>query len=88
MQPAGIKAFAARTENRSSIYAYEQRPREFEEPYRSLIRKDEKVWTFFQAQPPGYRKMVIWWVVSAKREETRSQRLKKLIQACRAEKRL
>jgi uncharacterized protein YdeI (YjbR/CyaY-like superfamily) len=36
-------------------------------------------WRFFEAQPPGYRKLVSWWILSAKKEETRLNRLKKLI---------
>jgi uncharacterized protein YdeI (YjbR/CyaY-like superfamily) len=33
-----------------------------------------------QAQIPSYRKAVSWWVVSAKKEETRQRRLDKLIE--------
>src|SRR5262247_2486238 len=71
MREAGLKAFEARRENRSGIYAYEQRRDQLEEPYRSLLRKNKAAWTFFQAQPPGYRKTLGWWVISAKKEETR-----------------
>ncbi len=80
MQPAGLKAFEARRENRSGIYAYEQRPGEFDEPYLGLMKKDKTAWAFFQAQPPSYRRTLIWYVVSAKQEETRLKRLKKLIE--------
>jgi len=34
---------------------------------------------FFQAQPPGYRKVATFYVMSAKREETRARRLATLI---------
>jgi len=80
MQPAGLKAFEERRENRSGIYSYEQRSPEFDEPYLSIIKKDKAAWTFFQAQPPSYRKTLIWYVVSAKQEETRLKRLKTLIE--------
>ncbi len=88
MQPAGLKAFEARRENRSGIYAYEQRPREFDEPYLGLMKKDKAAWTYFQAQSPSYRRTLIWFVVSAKQEETRLKRLKRLIEACAAGRRL
>jgi uncharacterized protein YdeI (YjbR/CyaY-like superfamily) len=79
MQPTGAKAFAARQENRSGIYSYEQcRPR-LEEPYGSQLRANEAAWKFFQAQAPSYRKIMGWWVVSAKQETTRQKRLQKLI---------
>ena len=87
MQPRGLAAFAERRENRSGIYAYEQRPLELAEPYRSVLHKDERAYAFFRAQPPSYRKRVTWWVVSAKREATRTARLAKLIEMSAGEKR-
>ena len=80
MQPMGAKAFAARRENKSGIYAYEQRQAQLEEPYASKMRKNKAAWDFFQAQPPSYRKTLCWWVVSSKQEETRLKRLEKLIE--------
>ena len=79
MRPAGLAAFNARIENRSGIYSYEQRSEQLPEPYASALRKNPAAWTFFQAQPPSYRKAIGWWIVSAKQEETRRRRLKKLI---------
>ena len=80
MKPAGRKAFEARRDDRSGIYSYEQRAQaklgsEFERRFRS----NTKAWEFFQAQPPGYRTTATFWVVSAKREETRRRRLATLI---------
>src|SRR5216684_2739526 len=68
MRPAGLKAFEARQENRSGIYAYEQRSPELEEKYARIFKRNKPAWKFFQSQPPGYRKTANWWVVSAKRE--------------------
>jgi len=88
MRPAGLKAFAARREYRSGIYSYEQRTAELPEPYAKMLKKNKPAWDFFQAQPPSYRKMMNWYIVSAKKEETRSQRLKKLISDSAKGKRL
>ncbi|HJX24997.1 MAG TPA: YdeI/OmpD-associated family protein, partial [Chthoniobacterales bacterium] len=63
MWPTGAKAFEARRENKSGIYAYEQRQAQLEEPYASRMRKNKAAWDFFQAQPPSYRKTLSWWVV-------------------------
>jgi uncharacterized protein YdeI (YjbR/CyaY-like superfamily) len=80
--PAGEKAFVARKENTSGIYSYEQRRERLEEPYASMLKTHEKASAFFEAQPPGYRKIMGWFIVSAKREETRLARLKILVEAC------
>jgi uncharacterized protein YdeI (YjbR/CyaY-like superfamily) len=80
MRPEGLAAFARRRENKSGIYSYEQRRDQLEEPYGALLRENAAAWEFFQAQPPGYRKTIGWWVVSAKQEATRRQRLQKLIE--------
>jgi uncharacterized protein YdeI (YjbR/CyaY-like superfamily) len=79
--PAGITAYQARKENRSGIYSYEQRAAELVEPYASQFKRNKAAWKFFQTQPPGYRKIMNWYVVSAKQEQTRLARLRKLIEA-------
>jgi uncharacterized protein YdeI (YjbR/CyaY-like superfamily) len=80
MCPAGLKAFKLRKEEKSGIYSYENRKSAVlggvaQERFRSR----RKAWRFFQSQSTSYRQTLIWWVVSAKREETRKQRLEKLI---------
>ena len=80
MTPAGLNAYALRKEFRSGIYSYEQRPAELVEPYASQFKKNKAAWKFFQAQPPGYRKLMTWFIVSAKTEETRQKRLARLIE--------
>lgn len=80
IQPAGLKAFEARKENRSGIYSYEQRSAELVEPYQARFKRNKAAWKFFQSQPAWYRKVANWWVVSAKREETRLKRLDQLIE--------
>jgi len=79
MAPLGEKAFAARKENRSGIYSYEQRSAELVEPHAGKLRCNKAAAKFFAAQPPSYRKAANWWVISAKQEETRPSRLEKLI---------
>src|SRR2546423_7360934 len=80
MHPAGLAAFERRTEERSGIYSYEQRKSARLDPAAERsFRANKKAWTFFQAQAPGYRQAATWWVISAKREETRKKRLTTLI---------
>jgi uncharacterized protein YdeI (YjbR/CyaY-like superfamily) len=88
MRPTGLKAFAARIENKSGIYSYEQRSTELSQPYATLLKKNKAACNFFENQPPSYRKMIGWWIISAKKEETRMARLEKLISASAQGKRL
>jgi uncharacterized protein YdeI (YjbR/CyaY-like superfamily) len=77
---AGLQAFQRRTADRSAIYAYEQRKgAKLTAEHEKLFRTNKDAWTFFQAQPPWYRRTSSWWVISAKREETRTTRLARLI---------
>jgi uncharacterized protein YdeI (YjbR/CyaY-like superfamily) len=88
MRPAGARMFAERRENKSGIYSYEQRTTELATQDAKVLRQNKSAWDFFQAQPPSYRKMISWWIVSAKKEETRSKRLQKLMAASARGKRL
>jgi uncharacterized protein YdeI (YjbR/CyaY-like superfamily) len=84
VEPAGRKAFELRTDDNSSIYSYENRPAELPAAYEQQFRADAKAWDFFSAQSPSYRRLCIWWVVSAKQETTRVRRLATLIADSRA----
>ena len=81
MTPAGLKAFEARRDDRSAIYAYEQRhTAELTAAETEQFMANKQAWTWFQAAAPSYRKTALHWVVSAKREETRQKRLTTLIE--------
>lgn len=78
--PAGLAAFEKRRDDKSSIYAYEQRKTaELPEEYERRFRQNAAAWEFFQAQAPWYRRNVTHWVISAKKEETREKRIATLI---------
>jgi len=80
MAPAGEKAFAAREEGRSGVYSFEQeRPKELSPAYRKRFKANRKAWDWYQSQAPYYRRTTAFWVMSAKREETREKRLATLI---------
>ena len=88
MRPSGFKTFASRIENKSGIYSYEQRTTELAEPWATHLKKNKAAWNFFQTQSPSYRKMIGWWIISAKKEETRMARLAKVISESAKRKRL
>jgi uncharacterized protein YdeI (YjbR/CyaY-like superfamily) len=80
MTPPGLKAFAVRRENKSGIYSYEQRPDKLVEPYASLLASSPRAHKFFAKQAPSYQRAAIWWVISAKKEETRLKRARTLVE--------
>lgn len=88
MLPSGLAAFDEKRQYRSGIYAYEQRRPELDEPYLGQFKRNKAAFDFFMAQPPGYRKIAIWYIVSAKKEETRLKRLERLIETSASGKRL
>jgi uncharacterized protein YdeI (YjbR/CyaY-like superfamily) len=80
MHESGLAAFSRRSEARSGIYAYENRQTELSAAYEKRFRAKKSAWDFFQAQAPWYRRTSIYWVMSAKKEETRERRLATLIE--------
>ena len=79
VHPAGHRVFQERDKKRSLQYSYEVRERQFDAAYERQFRANGKAWEFYQAQAPWYRRVSCYWVMSAKREETRVRRLATLI---------
>lgn len=79
MRPAGLAAWELRDEARSGIYSFEGKAATFSAGQEARFRKNQRAWTFFEAQPAGYRRLAAHYVSSAKREETRDRRLAALI---------
>ena len=80
MRPAGEAAFARRRADRSGTYSFEQEGELALEPeQQARFEADAAAWAYFAAQPPSYRTPALWWVISAKRPETRERRLATLI---------
>jgi len=88
MMPSGLAAFAKRDDKRTGIYAFENAPRELPAKFLKTFRANKEAWKFFSAQPPGYRRLAVFWVVSAKREETQIRRLGQLLELSENRERL
>ena len=79
MFTAGLKAFEGAKDQRRK-YSYEQRMGvRSAAPGEKRFRENRKAWDFFQSQPPWYRRTATFWVISAKKEETRQRRLATLM---------
>jgi uncharacterized protein YdeI (YjbR/CyaY-like superfamily) len=89
MSEPGLQAFALRRKARSRIYSYEQTTTaRLTRTEQARFRKDKAAWKYFAAQPRGYRHLVLWRIVSAKRADTRARRFGALIEASREQRRL
>jgi uncharacterized protein YdeI (YjbR/CyaY-like superfamily) len=88
MHDAGLTAFERRRDNKSRIYSYENAPKTFAAADEKKFRANKKAWKFFNEQAPSYRRVVVYWVMSAKKEETHAARLVKLIEASAEGRRL
>lgn len=83
MHEAGLRAFADRDTGNSRRYSFEQKPSRLDPASARAFRANPRAWKFFRAQAPWYQRTSIFWVMDAKREETRARRLRELI-ACSA----
>jgi uncharacterized protein YdeI (YjbR/CyaY-like superfamily) len=79
MREPGLAAFARRTESRSRAYSFESKPLALAPAYEKRLRANRRAWAWFRTQAPWYRRTSAFWVMSAKREETRERRLAALI---------
>jgi uncharacterized protein YdeI (YjbR/CyaY-like superfamily) len=81
MMPAGVAAWERRDPARSGIYSFErQEAAAFDAEAERRFARNRAAWKYFQAQPPGYRRLATHYVISAKRPETRERRLSALIE--------
>jgi len=84
----GLKAYRERDPKRQFLYLYEQQDGPLDPAYAKRFKANARAWTFFEAQPPGYKRLMIRRIMSGKKEETREKRLADLIRMCAAQKRM
>jgi len=88
MRPAGLAAYEKRSEARSEVYSYENKPEQFSPELESRFRENTAAWEFFSRQSTSYKRTIMFYVMGAKQEATRFSRLDKLMQACMEGKRM
>ena len=81
MKPAGLAVFEQRHASQQEGYSYERKEAQLDDAMVKRFRAHRKAWEFWEAQPPYYRRTLAWWVISAKRDETKAKRLEQLIAA-------
>ena len=77
----GRDAWQRRDPKKTGVYSFENRPKTFERPLERTFKADKAAWAFFCAQPPGYRRLMTFYVMSAKQAETRASRLARVIKS-------
>lgn len=82
MKPSGLRIFERRSsKNDTPEYSYEQKSIiKLDHIYQQRFESNKAAWNFFQNQAESYQKAAVWWVMSAKKEETKKRRLIKLIE--------
>ena len=89
MTEAGLQAYSHRQDNRSKVYAYEQESSaELSPDTLQEFKRNARAWAFFESTPPSYKRVILHWVTSAKKPETRASRFATLLQACESGERL
>ena len=89
VHPAGLRAWDGRDAAPGGIAPrVADRQAALEAPMQVRFEADPVAWNWFQQQPPGYRRLAIWWVMDAKRAETRERRLTTLIDESASQRRI
>ena len=76
---AGLAAYEGRDPKLQNRYSFENRDTAFDAAAEKAFRADRKAWAAFEKMPPSYRLAATWWVMGAKRAETKGRRLATLI---------
>lgn len=88
MEPSGLKEFENRKNYSQAKYSYEEKIEKLSTEFLKKFKAKKSAWEYFQNQPPYYKRTVSFWIMSAKKEETRLRRLKILINDCAKKKKI
>ena len=88
MRAAGKAAFDVRDAAKTEAIARVRDAARLGEAYEAQFQANRAAWEFFSTQPPGYRRMAVRFVMTAKRHETQAKRLATLIQISASGRRL
>jgi uncharacterized protein YdeI (YjbR/CyaY-like superfamily) len=77
--PSGIAAFERRADIAAAPYSFENRNVTLSPAFMKRLKANAKAWKFFQSEPPGYRHITVFWVMQAKKEETREKRFRTML---------
>jgi uncharacterized protein YdeI (YjbR/CyaY-like superfamily) len=88
MAPPGLQAFERRDRKKTKQYSYERAQPVFDPAIERAFKANAPAWTFFRSQPPGYQRLLTFWIMSAKKDEARLRRLAALVKTSAEGKRM
>lgn len=80
MHASGLAAYEKRDPKRTGIYSFENDPAKLTPLFEKKFRANKKAWDFFQEQAPYYKRLMIYRIMNAKKEETKIRKLDQLIE--------
>ena len=87
MTSAGERAYE-QNKGKTGLYSYENEQKELTLAEEAAFKENKAAWADWEKRPRGYRKTVLHWITSAKRDETRAKRLAQLIEDSAAGRRI
>jgi len=82
MRPAGLQAFHGRTQIAVAPYSFETAPVPLDAALEKRFRANRRAWKSWETRAPGYRRTSTFWIMQAKKPETRLRRLEYIIGRC------
>jgi uncharacterized protein YdeI (YjbR/CyaY-like superfamily) len=79
MHPAGVRAFEERDRRKDAIYSYDRPVADLPADMLERLRADEAAHGYWQSRTASFRRQVTYWIVSARRPETRERRFTALL---------
>ena len=79
MHPSGVRAYEERDRTKDATYSYERPAAELPPDWTARFRDNAVAWEQWMAETPSYRRTATYWVMSAKRPETRARRFETLV---------
>jgi uncharacterized protein YdeI (YjbR/CyaY-like superfamily) len=85
MTDAGLEKFQARGKD-NGVEPLPV-PQKLSQKYEGELKKDKKAWEIFKGLPPSHQKRYVFYIMEAKKEETRFRRVKKAVEMLKEENR-
>jgi uncharacterized protein YdeI (YjbR/CyaY-like superfamily) len=88
VKPSGLEVFKQRDEKKTNRYSFEQKEAKLPKEFEKKIKANKRAWNYFQKLPPYAKRLSTWWVISAKKKETKLRRLDTLIKCSEEERKI